>query len=126
MHAAVELLLASPQGAAHAFLEPAVTQFLPQTISLLARRQGGDYPVEQVQVRGDIIRRIPLNTPYIRGRRDWGSIAGKVDACVVGRRRIWSRRVRDDVEVMEENPEHFFGDVDDFFAPDTIRARVMH
>lgn len=28
--------------------------------------------------------------------------------------------------MMEENPEYFFGDVDDFFAPDTIRARVMH
>lgn len=49
-----------------------------------------------------------------------------MNVCVVGRRRIWSRRIGDDVEVMEKNPEYFFGDVDDFFAPDTIRARVVH
>lgn len=77
-------------------------------------------------MRGDVIGRFPFNAPYIRGCRDWGSITGKVYACVVVRRRLWSRRVGDDVEMMKKNPEDFFSDVDDFFAPDTIRPRVMH
>lgn len=77
-------------------------------------------------MRGEVVGGIPLDTTDVWGCRNGRSVAGKVVGGVAYGWRIWVFRVRDDVEVMEEDPKDFLGDIDNLFTPDAIWTGLMH
>ena len=128
MDEAVELLFAGAQTGAHALLEAAVFDFLAEGVAFVEGGEGGDDAVEEVKVRGEVVGRVPFDAADIRGCRHGRTFAGEVSAAVglcgvvvvvvvVGE--------GNDVGVMEEDPEDFFRDADDFVAPDSVRSGVI-
>ncbi len=75
---------------------------------------------------GKVVGSFPLNAADIGSCGDRGTVAREVSRGVAGVRirAFWG--VGHHIKVMQEDPEHFFGNVDDFFTPDTVRAGVEH
>lgn len=78
-------------------------------------------------MRGEVVGRFPFDAADVGGGGDRGAVtrevAGRVGGRFVGG--IGGDGVGDDVQVVEEDPEDFFRDVDDFFAPDAVRAGLV-
>ncbi len=76
---------------------------------------------------GQVVRGIPLDAANIRcggdGRPFLWEMSGFVGFVVAG---INNLRIGDDVDMMEEYPEDFLGDIDDFVAPNMVRSRRVH
>ena len=75
---------------------------------------------------GEVVGGFPFDAADIRSCGNRGAVAGKVGRGVANRWLGGFWRVGDNVEVVEEDPEDFFSDVNDLFAPDAVRARVVH
>lgn len=129
MHSAIELLLARPEARTHALLEPTDLQLLPQLIASVSRGHSGDERVHQVEVRGEVVGRFPLDAADVRCGGHGGPVAREVEASVVVRCGWWMLQAgvveRDDVEVVQEDPEDLLGDVDDLLAPDAIGTGLV-
>ena len=69
MDVGVELLLAGAQGSAHDLLEAGRAQVGAQRVARRARRLRPHQPVQQVQVRRDVVRCVPLDAAHVRRRR---------------------------------------------------------
>lgn len=127
MHIAVPFLFACPQAAAHAFLETTVLELLAEVDSLFPGGQASDEAVEEIHVRGQVIRGVPFDAADVGRGRDRGpflrEMGGFVGFVVAG---VSNLGIGDDVEVMEEDPEDFLGDIDDLVAPDVVRSRRVH
>lgn len=128
MHSTIELLLARPQAGTHALLKPTDLQLLPQLIASVPRGQSGDERVQQVEVGGEVVRCFPLDAADVGCGGHRGPVAGEVEAGVVGCCG-WGVLAgvveRDDVQVVQEDPEDLLGDVDDLLAPDAVGAGLV-
>lgn len=78
-------------------------------------------------MRGQVIRGVPFDTADVGrggdGRpflREMGSFVGFLVAGVS------NLGIGDDVDVMEEYPEDFLGDIHDLVAPDVVGSRRVH
>ena len=78
---------------------------------------------------GEVIGSVPFDATDVGCRGDGGAFAGEVPAavgfCGGGGGGGGGEGEGDDVGVVEEDPEDFFGDADDFVAPDPVGSGVV-
>lgn len=132
MHGRVELLLASAQTAAHDLLEARGAKLRAELIACLCGRQRCDQAIQQIEVGSEIVSCIPFDATDVWGSGHRRARRREVSLVV----RSWIRRtllhervVRlrvslrqwDHVEMVQEDPEDFFGHISDLLAPHAVR-----
>ena len=98
---------------------------MPELVAFLAGGQGGDDAVQKVDMSGQVIRSVPFNSADVWRSRDRRMFASEMSRNVRrgSFRDLW---IRNDVRVVQEDPEDLLSNVVHFSLPDTIRPRMIY
>ncbi len=121
---AIKLLFARSEARAHALLETAILKLLAKSVSFLDGRERGNETIQEVHMPGEVVCCVPLNAANVwRGWHGW-TLAREMPSRI-GCYFIQFLGIGYDIRVVQEDPENFFGDTNDFIAPSAVRARVV-
>lgn len=124
MDSTIELLFARSQARAHALLKATVLELLAESVSCLDGRERGNKTVEEVHMPGEIVCCVPLDTANV-WRRWYGWTLAREMPSRIGSSFVQLLGIGYDIRVVQEDPEDFFGDTDDFIAPRAVWTRVV-
>src|SRR5689334_4972650 len=93
-------------------------------VSSLQARDGGNNAVEKVQVDREVLGGFPFDSTDVWSGWMWWSWCWVVSSRIAYT--FITFNDRHNIEMMQEYPEHFFGHVDHFSAPHSVRARDVH